>query len=113
LPIRPDLRADRRMPDYLSGYALGRLSGHERGHVRGHVSARVQAHVCRHHLRVAMAAEARVAGSLQVVVRYDRNYYSPVEWAAHRPPGGQGLPTRLKTRRDQRRPVPQDQRRAE
>ena len=41
------------------------------------------------------------------------DHYLPVEWAAQGLPGGQGLLKRLKIRQDQRRPVPQDQRRAE
>ena len=41
------------------------------------------------------AAEARVAESLHVVVRHDRNHNSVVEWAVHRLPRGPCLMLQL------------------
>jgi hypothetical protein len=40
----------------------------------------------------------QVADNLYVVVRPGRNHNSPVEWAAHRLPGGLHLPTGPRTR---------------
>ena len=51
--------------------------------------------------------------NLHVVVGHSRNHNSPVEWAAHLPPGGWHLPTRRKVRQDPQLLVLQDEQRVE